>query len=180
MESNNQNVVTTFISRKAREGKALLLAQWLMTSESLAKTFDGYEGTIRHYDPSDRVMAVIFQFSNHQFLEHWEKSDLRKEHYQQLDCLVEEETVLKKTGLETWFQVEGVASNKTPSKFKMYLASLIGIYPILFILQSTLNPSLETLPLALRLLILCPIVGFLMTYLMMPLVAKSLKNWLYN
>ena len=68
---------------------------------------------------------------------------------------------------------------KPPPRWKMWLASFLGAYPLVVIFQALVAPSLEDWPLLVRSAMFPLILLSLMTYAMMPLVTRVLHRWLY-
>lgn len=83
------------------------------------------------------------------------------------------------TGLETWFTLPGKATIKPPPRWKMVIATMIGIYPIGLIYQAYLVPYIKVLPLLLRPVTLSLLLTPLLTYVIMPQLTKLLRRWLY-
>jgi antibiotic biosynthesis monooxygenase (ABM) superfamily enzyme len=54
------------------------------------------------------------------------------------------------TGLEAWFTLPHRATLKPPPRWKMWLVSLLAIYPLVVIFQVTIVPTIETWPLLVR------------------------------
>ncbi len=83
------------------------------------------------------------------------------------------------TGLETWFTLPGQPSIVPPPRSKMGAVTLIGVYPVSLAIGLFLSPYLKQLPLALNLLLVSGIIVVLLTWVVMPLLTKLLKPWLY-
>lgn len=85
------------------------------------------------------------------------------------------------TGLETWFASQGrtVETIKPPPRWKMWLASFLGAYPLVVLFQWLIAPEVSDWPLLIRSAALPLVLLSLMTYLMMPLVTRVLGGWLY-
>ncbi|MDA0179365.1 hypothetical protein OJ997_03570 [Solirubrobacter phytolaccae] len=77
------------------------------------------------------------------------------------------------SGLEPWFTAVG-----KPPKWKMWLASFVGAYPLVVLFQWLAAPHVEHLPLLLRAALLPLVLLSLMTYVMMPVVTRVLGGWL--
>ena len=95
--------------------------------------------------------------------------------------------VQKLTGLEFWFtpylkESSSVIPLNPPPRYKMAIVTI----PIISILLLTLVPQIHVLtemlliPYAIRLVIAITITVLLMTYVIMPLVTKVLKPWLFK
>jgi antibiotic biosynthesis monooxygenase (ABM) superfamily enzyme len=62
----------------------------------------------------------------------------------------------------------------------MWLLSSVAIYPLITLLTIVLGPVLVDVPLAARFAITTPLLGALMTWLVMPRLSRLLAGWLYK
>ena len=83
------------------------------------------------------------------------------------------------TGLEGWFAVPGGQVRQPPAAWKMWLLSSVAIYPLITLLSVALGPLLGNFPVAVRLAITTPMLGALMTWLVMPRLSRLMAGWLY-
>ncbi|MFI9503139.1 hypothetical protein [Nocardia sp. NPDC052566] len=65
-----------------------------------------------------------------------------------------------------------------PAKWKLWLLTVVGLYPLLTVLVTVTNPLLENLIAPLRLLIIIPIAVAAMTWVIMPFLFKRCGAWL--
>jgi antibiotic biosynthesis monooxygenase (ABM) superfamily enzyme len=77
------------------------------------------------------------------------------------------------SGLEPWFAAVG-----KPPRWKMWLASFLGAYPLVVLFQWLVAAHVEGLPLLVRSAMLPLVLLSAMTYVMMPLVTRVLARWL--
>ena len=61
----------------------------------------------------------------------------------------------------------------------MAITTWAGVFPLLAILQWLLGPRIVSWPLVVRVMLLTFIVVGLMTYVVMPRLARFLQRWLY-
>jgi uncharacterized protein len=133
--------------------------------------------------------VVIFRINSYDNLAKWEKSSIRNEWLQKGRKLVEANPdVQKMTGLEFWFtpyfkdESSPMIPLQPPPRYKM----VIVIIPVISILLLTLVPQIHILtemlsiPFPVRLVIALTITVLLMTYVIMPLLTKLLKPWLFK
>lgn len=79
------------------------------------------------------------------------------------------------TGLEAWFRGTGAP----PPRWKMATATLVGVYPTSLVLSLTIGAIAHGWPFLLRnLAIAIGMVG-LLTWVVMPVVTRSLRGWLH-
>ena len=77
-------------------------------------------------------------------------------------------------GLEAWFR----SSHTPPPRWKMAVATLLGVYPISLLIGVTLSPQLRKLSLPLNLLVVSALIVTCLTWFVMPLLTRWLKLWL--
>lgn len=147
-----------------------------------AARYEGHlDGTILHDDGSP-AFHFVHTFRAADELQRWMDSPERKELSVALSRIAHREGSPQRiTGLEGWFvsHRDGTATIKPPPRWKMWLASFAGAYPLVCLFQWLLAPSLEDLPLLLRSAIFPLLLLSLMTYLVMPTVTRVLHGWLY-
>ena len=133
--------------------------------------------------------VVIFRFNNYDNLAKWEKSPIRNEWLQKGRKLVEADPdVQKMTGLEFWFtpyfkdESSPMIPLHPPPRYKMVIVTI----PVISILLLTLVPQIHfltemlSIPFLIRLVIALTITVLLMTYVIMPLLTRLLKPWLFK
>jgi antibiotic biosynthesis monooxygenase (ABM) superfamily enzyme len=119
---------------------------------------------------------VVFRFDSLEHLRAWEFSAERAELLAAGEDLVHSTDVHRVTGLETWFALPSHTA-PAPPRWKMFAVSLVGI----FVLQLLFNLALQplALPVVLRVALVAGAVTALMTWLVMPRLARLLQDWLY-
>lgn len=83
------------------------------------------------------------------------------------------------SGLESWFTLPGETLRALP-KWKMAIATLLGVYPTSMLIGETVGPYLHPWPLLLRSLVFAALMVTLLTWVVMPLVTRLLHPWLHN
>src|SRR4051794_27689123 len=135
--------------------------------------------TFLHSDPAAPTRRVLIaQFPDADSVTAWDESHDRD----QLVKEAEEFSSLdlqRASGLETWFALPGRHAIVPPPRWKQLLAPFGGPSP-LFVLMSAFVPArIATWPLLLRSLVLPVVLLSLMTYVVMPVVTRALRGWLY-
>ena len=147
-----------------------------------AARFEGHlDGTILR-DPGAREFHFVHTFTSGRELQRWEESPERRALLDELGKVAQRRGEPQQiTGLEGWFVANrgATATIKPPARWKMWLASFVGAYPLVVLFQWLVAPELEDVPLLLRAAMLPLVLLSLMTYLMMPLVTRLLHGWLY-
>jgi antibiotic biosynthesis monooxygenase (ABM) superfamily enzyme len=198
-EDNNStkhsNPVTVIVKRIAKKDKIKEFEEWL---SGISKEVSRQEGSmgIDIIKPTPNISnkskpeyVIIFRFNTYENLDKWEKSPIRHEWLQKGRKLAESDyDVQKMTGLEFWFTpyFNGESSPmiplQPPPRYKMVIVTI----PVISILLLTLVPQIHfltemlSIPFPIRLVIALTITVLLMTYVIMPLLTKLLKSWLFK
>ena len=77
-------------------------------------------------------------------------------------------------GLEAWFR----SPHSPPPRWKMTVATFLGVFPLAMILNLTLGPAIRDWPFVLRNVAFNAAVVWLLAYAVMPVVTKVLRGWL--
>jgi len=189
----HSNPVTVIVKRIAKKDKIREFEQWL---SGISKEVSRQKGSMgidiirpTNNNKSKLEYVVIFRFNNYDNLTKWEKSPVRNEWLQKGRKLVEADPdVQKLTGLEFWFtpyfkdESSPMIPLNPPPRYKMVIVTI----PVISILLLTLVPQINILtellsiPFPIRLVIAITITVLLMTYVIMPLLTKLLKSWLFK
>lgn len=187
------NPVTVIVKRIAKKDKIKEFEEWL---SGISKEVSKQEGSMgidiirpTADNKSKLEYVVIFRFNNYDNLAKWEKSPIRNEWLQKGRKLIEADPdVQKLTGLEFWFtpyfkdESSPMIPLQPPPRYKMVIVTI----PVISILLLTLVPQIHfftemlSIPFPIRLVIAITITVLLMTYVIMPLLTKLLKSWLFK
>ena len=187
--------VTVIVKRIAKKDKIKEFEEWL---SGVSKEVSRQEGSIgidiikptpNISNKSKPEYVIIFRFNTYENLDKWEKSPIRHEWLQKGRKLAESDyDVQKMTGLEFWFtpyfndESSPMIPLQPPPRYKMVIVTV----PVISILLMTLVPQIHfltemlTIPFPIRLVIALTITVLLMTYVIMPLLTKLLKPWLFK
>ena len=189
----HSNPVTVIVKRIAKKDKINEFEEWL---SRISKEFSNQDGSMgidiirpTNSNKTKSEYVIIFRFNTYDNLEKWEKSAIRNEWLQKSWELSEAHyDVQKLTGLEFWFTPylkDGSSSRvpiNPPPRYKMVIVTI----PVISILLLTLVPQIRVLtemlsiPYVIGLVIAIIILVLLMTYVIMPLLTKLLRSWLYK
>jgi uncharacterized protein len=77
-------------------------------------------------------------------------------------------------GLEAWFR----SPHNPPPRWKMAVATFLGVFPLAMVLQLTIGPVIREWPFVLRNAVFnaCVVAG--LAWIVMPVVTKILRGWL--
>jgi antibiotic biosynthesis monooxygenase (ABM) superfamily enzyme len=164
---------------RAQPGQEEALAQWARRIVSAARQYEGnIAATVLGPDQSGEY-RVVHHFRDQAALESWLSSPQRAELLQEAEPLLEALPAVERTGLETWFSLPSDGRViVAPPRWKMWLTSVLAIYPLVLAFQAWVNPHIKGWPLAARAAILPLVLLSLMTYLVMPTVTRLLRPWL--
>jgi len=156
-------VVSTWRCRPGREDEF----------ERLADQFAGHSAVVLHEATSPEY-HVAHRFADRAAMQHWLDGAERVALHLALANVADRVgSPQRLSGLEPWF-----ASVGKPPRWKMWLASFLGAYPLVVLFQWQVAAHVEGLPLLVRSAVLPLILLSLMTYVMMPLVTRVLAGWL--
>lgn len=178
--------VTVIVKRIAKKNKIKEFEEWLSGVSKEVSRQDGSMGIdiIRPTDKESKAeYVIIFRFNNYDNLTKWENSSIRKGR----ELVQADPDVQKLTGLEFWFTPYSERSSHlapliSPPRYKMVIVTI----PVISILLLTLVPQIHFItemlfiPYSIRFVIAITITVILMTYLIMPLLTKLLRPWLFN
>jgi len=187
--------VTVIVRRIAKKDKIKEFEEWL---SGISKEVSRQEGSmgIDIIKPTPNISnkskpeyVIIFRFNTYENLDKWETSPIRHEWLQKGRKLAESDyDVQKLTGLEFWFtpyfkdESSPMIPLQPPPRYKMVIVTI----PVISILLMTLVPQIHfltemlSIPFPIRLVIALTITVLLMTYVIMPLLTKLLKPWLFK
>jgi antibiotic biosynthesis monooxygenase (ABM) superfamily enzyme len=173
--------VTVLYSRRVKPGRKADFEAWAHGIVAASRQFPGHLSASVLDDPDSREYHVLFSFADRRSLREWLDSDERRWWLARVGELVEADQGLQQlTGLETWFKLPGskVPTMKPPPRWKMWLVSMVAVYPLVLAFQVLVVPRMAGLPLPLRALAFPLVLLTLMTFVVMPVVTRVLRRWL--
>jgi uncharacterized protein len=173
--------VTVLYSRRVKPGREADFEAWARGIVAAARQFPGHLGASVLDAPGSREYHILFSFADRRSLRAWLESAERHRWLARVGELLEADRGLQQlTGLETWFKLPGsnVPTMKPPPRWKMWLVSLVAVYPLVLGFQILVVPRMARLPLPLRALLFPLVLLTLMTFVVMPLVTRVLRRWL--
>jgi antibiotic biosynthesis monooxygenase (ABM) superfamily enzyme len=171
--------INVAITRRVRAGREAEFQQELR--QFFQNSFD--EGSVLGASmivpaPGDtsREFGILRSFANEAERDAFYASPLFKAWDEKARALTEGEAVRRELhGLEAWFR----SSQNPPPRWKMAVATFVGVYPTSLLLGETLGPSVHHLPLLLRAVVMATTMVALLTWVVMPLVTRLLHRWLH-
>jgi uncharacterized protein len=169
--------VTVTVARRVAPGREADFEHFSDALTEAAAAYPGFLGAgMLRPGHVGEPWHVVFRFDSVHHLRDWELSPERAELLAVGEQLVHSTDVQRVTGLETWFALP-TRTAPAPPRWKMFLVSVAGIYTLQLLLNLVLQPW--GLPLAVRVALVAVAVTALMTWLVMPRVARLLQDWLY-
>jgi len=171
--------VTVTVARRVAPGREVEFEDWAERLTRAAAAFPGFLGAgLLRPGHVGEEWHVVYRFDSAGHLADWENAPERKAMLASGEHLMEETAVHRVSGLETWFALPGRTA-PAPPRWKMFLVSVAGIYSLQLLFNSAVGRAVAPWPLALRVAALAATVTALMTWLVMPRLARLLESWLY-
>lgn len=128
-----------------------------------------------------REYGVLQRFRDAESRDRFYSSDL----YQQWEALEAsftegEEEHQHLSGLETWFVLPGQRAAIPPPPWKMALVTILGVWPASILVPWVLDPFMSGLPWLLQAFFIAVGIVVLLTWVIMPVLVRILKPWLYR
>ncbi len=123
-----------------------------------------------------REFGILRTFHNEKERDAFYQSPMFKAWEERAGTLTEGEPVYRQLhGLEAWFR----SPQNPPPRWKMALATFLGVFPVAMILNSTLGPVIRSWHFLLGSAVFNACMVALLTWVVMPLVTRALHNWLH-
>lgn len=171
--------VTVIFTWEVAAGREAEFEQWAHGITDAATRFPGHLGAnwLRPA-PGKHDYHTVLRFDKLEHFTAWEQSPERAAWLARAATYVREHK-LQSTGLESWFTLPGLHPVQPPPRWKMYLTTLLAVFPLSLMLQLSIAPFLSRSVLVLRTAALSFVLVTLLTFLVMPHLTKLLRFWLY-
>jgi antibiotic biosynthesis monooxygenase (ABM) superfamily enzyme len=179
---SHNETVTVVVTRKVKRGRESEYEDWLRRLLDESKSLKGYLGaTIQKPAPGSTEYTSIFRFDTVDNLRKFEESELRSRYLREVVDYVETDAIWKKfTGLEFWFSPPKGTLIPQPSRFRMALVMILVVYGLVISIGQLVSTLVgDIIPSYVRLFVTISIEIFLMTFVLMPRLTKSLAKWIY-
>jgi uncharacterized protein len=166
------------ITRRVRPGCEAKFQEGL--HDFLHDSFDhgGVHGASMIVPPagsSEREFGILRTFANEAERDAFYTSPLFKAWDERAKTLTEGEPQSRELhGLEAWFRSPG----RPPEKWKMAVATVIGVYPTSLVLSLTIGNVMQGWPLAVSSLVMAVSMVAVLTWIAMPFVTRLLRGWI--
>jgi uncharacterized protein len=166
------------ITRRVRKGCEVKFQQALLDFFQKSFGHDGVLGAslLTPLPGSDaREYGILRTFRDEQERDLFYGSAMFKAWEEKARTFTEGEPVYRQLhGLEAWFR-----SPNPPPRWKMSLATFVGVFPTAMILNLTLGPAIKSWSFVPRNALFNACVVALLTWVVMPLVTRLLHGWLH-
>lgn len=121
--------------------------------------------------------GILRTFANERERDDFYKSPIFKAWEKKCEPLTESNSWTQSPlrGLEAWFR----SPHNPPPKWKMAVATFVGVFPVAMVLNLTLGPLLRSWHFVLGSAVFNACVVVLLTWVVMPLVTRLLRRWLH-
>jgi antibiotic biosynthesis monooxygenase (ABM) superfamily enzyme len=175
----NHDPATAVFARRVKPGDEAEYESLARQMIAASEAFPGHLGATMLHEAGSSPYTLVYSFTDEQALRWWLDSAERRQLVREADPISESHVRLPPlTGLETWFALPHQATIKPPPRWKMWLVSLVAIYPLVVALQVSLLPAIKRWPLLLRAAALPLVLLTLMTFVVMPAVTRVVQPWL--
>ena len=168
------SIVVTF---HVRSGHMAEFEDWAHEISVASAKYPGHLGA--SWMRSGDIFRVAYRFADDALFHDWHESPERARLLSRLKPMATLVTDEHLIGMETWFELPDHPGRPAPPRWKMVIATWIGVFPMLALLQWLVGPRLVDLPLIARVMLFTLVVVAVMTYLVMPQMTRLLKGWLY-
>ena len=173
---------TIVISERVRPGREEDYRAWQSGITAAASRFPGYVGGER-FPPVPGVQdewVYMLRFATSEQLDGWLSSAERQRWRDKAEPLLEHVDIQRvAAGLGGWFPIRADRGEQPPPDWKQAMAVLLAMYPTVMMLMIFISPLLESAPEAADMFVRAFMNVVILTWLLMPLVNKMLKPWLY-
>jgi antibiotic biosynthesis monooxygenase (ABM) superfamily enzyme len=177
--------VTVSITRIVRPERIPEVTRWVQAGVNLANRYPGFLGSgwVRSHGESEE-WHMLYRFADRLLLDEWEQSPERQTWLAEGRDLVVESRVVKRTGIEGWFDSAEIGAGSSPTpppRWKQATSIWVGFFPVnlAFTYATTLFvPGWTHLSILPRVLITTLTLTPIMAYWVLPLATRLLRPWL--
>ena len=142
--------VTAVFSRQVRPGHEAEFEDWAHGVIGAATRWPGHLGASVLHEPGSPGYHLGYKFTDRDRFRAWAESEERSHWLGRVEHLTEDadRQLQQTTGLETWFDLPGTddTPRRPPPRWKMWLVSLVAVYPLVMLFQWALAPGSRTSP----------------------------------
>jgi len=173
--------VTVVVNRRIKPGCEAEYEKAMRTFVQFALGFPGHRGiNILRPSAGGRDYIVVDKFSDETARGNFKASAEYRNWMNRLGELTEGDPRMEElTGLEGWFTLPEDAGLAKPPKYKMAIATFLGVFPVVMMLSLTIGPFVRSWPFVINNALFNACVVALLTWVIMPLITRALRHWLF-
>ncbi len=176
--SRADEAITVAVTFRVMPGQNVAFERWAHEITVASRQYPGHLGGT--WLRSGGMYHVVYRFATPALFNSWHNSPDRAHFLERLRPIAKLVTDENVTGMETWFELPDELGKPAPPRWKMVITTWIGVFPLLALLQWLVVPQIINLPLVIRVMVVTLIVVSVMTYVVMPRLARLLRRWLYS
>jgi len=172
--------LTVVVNRRVRLGREAEFEQAMRKFVQFALDFPGHRGiNILRPATGTRDYIVVDRFADETTRSNFKASAQYQEWMNRLGELTEGDPRIQElSGLEGWFTLPEQTALAKPPKYKMALATFLGVFPVVMLLNLSLGPLIRSWNFIIGGAVFNACVVILLTWLVMPLLTRALHRWL--
>jgi antibiotic biosynthesis monooxygenase (ABM) superfamily enzyme len=173
--------ITVVVHRRVRAGRQTEYEDAMRRFVQFALSSPGFRGlSVLRPPAGGRDYTVVDRFADAAARREFRASPLYGEWMQRLAELTEGDPLIEElSGLEGWFAGAAPAALRAPPKARLAVATFCGVFPTVTTLNLLLGPTLKQWPFLLASAAFNACVVVALTWLVMPLVTRLLRRWLF-
>ena len=179
---SNDTAVTVTIRRRVKAGHEAAFEEALREFIPQSLRFPGHLGVqvLRPAPGGTPEWVVVIRFrSRRDYGEFRTSPEYSRWTARIRDLLEADPAVEERRGLEGWFALPGVTAEPALPRWKMALITWIGVNVAVIGLTLLLRPVVGAWPLVPQALVVNTLVVVLLTWVIMPLLTRLFRPWLY-
>ncbi|MFI0352707.1 antibiotic biosynthesis monooxygenase [Actinomadura sp. 9N407] len=173
-----EGTVTVVFTWDVRPGREKDFEKWASGVNQAGARWPGHLGaTWLNSEGMRHRYYTVLNFTDEERLHAWLESDERAGWLERLDGIATGHR-RHTTGMETWFSLPG-ETVPAPPRWKMVIVTFCAVYPMSLLIQLIIVPPTLTWPVALKAVTFPLLLVPVLTYVLMPLLSRILRHWLY-
>lgn len=172
---------TVVVSRRVKPGFETAFQTWVQGFTNAVAATPGYVShqAIPPVGQAQPDWVFVFTFEDPASLRAWVEHPTRTKWLEESEPMLEGPYQAQLiSGLEALFGLKSPAEAKPPAVWKLALATMAGLWPTAMVNAWLLGPLLGHMGIPLRTFIISAVTVAQMTWIVMPLVTRSLKHWI--
>jgi uncharacterized protein len=174
--------ITVVVHRRVKTGRETEYLQLMHEFVDVARRVDGHLGMqILLPAAGARDYAIIDRFADQAARDRFTASSEYRAWMGKLADLTDGDPRIDElTGLEGWFASGDAPTLPKPPKYKMAVATFLGVFPVTTALGLGVSPMIANWPLIPRNAVFSALVVVALTWIVMPLITRILHPWMFS